>query len=616
MKARFLALLLLIPALAGTSIPARTSFVSLEEIRPGMTATGVTVFEGTRREEFTARILGVLENVIGPRRSLVLARLEGGPLEKTGVIAGMSGSPVYVDGRLLGAVSYSLGQLPKEPIAGITPIAEMIEATMNPAPRPPSPRAGLELPLTRDGMAAALRDVLSGPFADRASDVRTLSGRNLTELASDLRPIATPLALAGFSGDARDLLLSAFRDAGFAPVVAGASAGWGQGRETAGPADDAGAPLRPGDAVGVSLVSGDLALGATGTVTHVDGTRVYGFGHPFFNLGPVEFPMTRSYVHAIIPSLVSSIKVASTGDVVGAIRQDRATAIGGVLGPPPATVPLRITLESDRGQRHTFAMRLASDQLFTPLLAFASILSVLQSYEREFGAATFAITGEARVKGHGSIDLDDLFTGETASVNAATYVVTPVNLLLRNDVAPVEIEALDVSIRSAEEPRRATLERVWVDAVRVRAGRSVDLKVLTRSYRGEETLRTIPIAIPANASGTLSLLVSDGTRLAQWEQRETRRAVDAQNIPQMIRAFNSTRKNNRLYVRLISITPGAIVDGETLPALPPSVLAVYEADRSGGKFAPLRNAIVGSWDLPTDHAIVGSRLLTITIDAD
>jgi hypothetical protein len=279
-------------------------------------------------------------------------------------------------------------------------------------------------------------------------------------------------------------------------------------------------------------------------------------------------------------------------------------------------VPLRISLESDRGQKHTFDLRVANDQLFTPLLAYASLLSVLQSYEREFGAATFTVSGEAKVKGHGSVALEDVFTGESPSVNAAAYVATPLNLLLRNDVAPVEIENIDVNIKSAEQPRRATLERAWLDAARIRPGLDVDLKVLTRSYRGEEALRTIPIKIPANARGTLSLLVSDGTRLSQWEQREWRQALDAQSIAQMIRVFNNTRKNNRLYVRLISQAPGAVVDGETLPALPPSVLAVYEADRNGGTFSPLRNAIIGEWEFPTDYAVVGSRMLTLTIDAD
>jgi hypothetical protein len=582
----------------------------VDEVKAGMTGEGFTVFEGTRRDSFKVHVLGVLQNVTGPRRNLVLARLEGGPLATTGVIAGMSGSPVYIGGRLLGAVAFSLGSFSREPIAGITPIAEMIEATEVSTPRPPTQRAAIPLPMSHEVMVAALRDALprARPFAERAGDVRTVSGSGIDPFALSLRPVATPLSIAGFSGDARELLMQVFSDAGFVPVAVGAMA------SPPAPAPDE--PLLPGDAVGVSLVSGDLALGMTGTITQVDGDRVYAFGHPLLNLGPVRFPMTRSYVHTVLPSLLSSLKIASLGPVVGAIRQDRATAIAGTLGAAPPTVPLRISLESDRGPRHTFSLQVADDQMYTPLLTYVSLLSVLQSYERESGAATFTVTGETRVKGHGPVALEDMFTGDTPSVNAAAYVASPLNLLLRNDRAPVEIEGVDVTIRSTEQQRRATLERAWVDAVRVRPGHTVDLKVVTRGYRGEETLRTVPVDIPANARGTLSLLVSDGSRLAQWEQREWRQAVDTQSVDQLIRVFNNTRKNNRLYVRLIRPAPGAVVNGETLPALPPSVLAVLEADKSGGSFSPLRNAIVGAWEFPTDYAVVGSRLLTLNVEGD
>ena len=608
MNTRILAALLGFALLAGLRLPAAGSRMAVDEVQPGMTGTGYTVFAGTERTEFTAHILGVLQNVVGPRRNLILARLEGGPLATTGVIAGMSGSPVYVDGRLVGAVSYSLGAFSREPLAGITPIAEMVEATNSAAPRPPVQRVSTPLPPSPEGVAATLRAGLArpAPFADRASHVRTRAGRGLDPLALELRPIATPLSLAGFSADARALLLDVFGEAGFAPVAGGAAGA------VAPPMPDE--PLRPGDAVGVSLVSGDLALGATGTVTDVDGSRLYAFGHPFFNLGPVQLPMTRSYVHAVLPSLMTSIKIASVGEVVGVIGQDRATAIAGTLGAGPSMVPLRVTLEPDRGQKQVFSLAVANDQMLTPALTYASLLSVLQSYEREFGAATFTVSGEARVRGHGPVALEDVFTGDPPSASTAAYVVTPLTLLLRNDRAPVEIEGVDVTIRSTEQPRRATLERAWVDALRIRPGRTVDLKVVTRSYRGDETLRTVPITIPANARGGLSLLVSDGTRLTQWEQRELRPATDTQSVDQLIRVFNRSRKNNRLYVRLISPTPGAVVEGETLPGLPPAALSVFEADKGAGSFAPLRSAIIGEWEFPTDHAVVGSRLLAITVD--
>jgi hypothetical protein len=611
MTNRLLAPILAVALLAsGAALPGRTTTMGVEELKPGMVGTGVTVFEGERREEFQVHILGVLENVIGPKRQLILARLEGGPLADTGVIAGMSGSPVYVDGRLIGAVSYSLGSFSKEPIAGITPIDEMIDATAPPGGvRLPVRPVDVPLPLTQDGVLALLAQGMPRalPFADSAGS-RTVSGADLDRFGVSLRPIATPLSMAGFSDAARHWLAEAFAGAGFVPVTAGG------GSMPPGPEDAA--PLQPGDPVGVSLVGGDLALGATGTVTHVDGRRVYAFGHPFFNLGPTAFPMTRAHVHTVIPSLLSSVKLASTGAVIGTVQQDRATAIAGTLGEAPPLVPVTIALESERGPTRRFNLRIANDQMFTPVLTFASIMSVLQSYEREFGMATFTVTGETRVKGYGKVALEDIFTGDSSSMSAAAYVVTPITLLLRNTLSPVDIEGVDLTIRSTEQPRTATLERVWIDRPTVKPGQTVDLKVLTRSYRGEETLRTIPITVPANAKGSLSVLVSDGTRLAQWEQREWRQALQAQSINQMIRVFNNVRKNNRLYVRLIANELGAVVDGEPLPALPPSVLAVLEADRSSGRVSTTRSSTLGQWDVPTDAAVVGSRMLTLTVGSE
>jgi hypothetical protein len=516
-----------------------------------------------------------------------------------------------VDGRLMGAVSYSLGAFSKEPIAGITPIAEMTEAVSLPERRSPVSReARLEL-LGGRGFTAVLGEMFSSvrPFADRPNDVRSLGipiGAG-AEMATMLQPIATPLVMGGFRTDVRDDLAGALGGAGFLPVVGG-------GASASAPAFSE--PLQPGDAVGVSLVRGDLELAGTGTVTHVDGDRVYAFGHPFYNLGPTRFPMTRAYVHTLLPSLMSSVKISGVGEVIGTMQQDRATAIAGTLGDMPQLVPMSISLDNSRGLQKTFKFELVSDQLFTPLLTYVSILNTLRSYEREYGAASFTVKGKAIVKNHGEVAFEDIFTGESPSVGAASYIAAPLMFLLSNDLAPVEIEGVDVAISTAEQPRKATLERVWLDDIRPRPGRTVPLKLLARTYGGEELIRTVPIEIPANASGTLSILVSDGASLTQWEQRELRQPLEPQTIGQMIKALNNTRKNNRLYVRLLSAEPGAVVGGETLSALPPSVLAVLEAERNGGSFIPLRSAAIGQWEVPVDYALSGSRLLTIDVTPD
>ncbi len=611
MRIRGLAAVTALVLVAGVTVPAQTGYLPVSEVRPGMVGIGRTVFEGDRLDEFRVHILGVLHNEIGPRRDLILARLEGGPLARTGVIAGMSGSPVYIDGRLVGAVSYSLGEFATEPIAGITPIGEMIEAATMPAPRPRTARVDMPVPLTPEAVYASIRQAFTAvrPFADSPADVRVTAAAGVNAgLGTLLRPIATPVTLGGFSSGSTSLLGSLFRDLGFLPVAAGAP------QVTAVSDGGAAGPLRPGDPIGVSLMSGDLHLGASGTVTEVDGNRVYAFGHPFYGLGPTRFPMTRASVITVLPSLSGSSKIASPGAVIGTVHQDRATTIAGTLGDAPVLIPLTISLKSERGTRKTFTMSMVKDQLLTPLLAYSAITEVLTSYERQNGTASYAIKGSATVKDHGTIAFEDLFTGDQPSSAASAYVVAPINFVLRNSFEDVDLEAVSLEVGASEQPRSATLERVWIDGTRVKPGSTVTLKALLRTYRGEQITRSVPIEIPPNARGSIAMMVADGTRLTQWESRELQiQPAQARGLTQMMRVLNDTRKNNRLYVRLVTRDGGAIVKGESLAALPPSVLAVVEADRDGGNYRPLQSALLGEWEIATDFAVSGSRTLQIPL---
>jgi len=586
----------------------------VSEIRTGMTGVGKTVFEGSELQEFKVHILGVLRNVQGPNRNLILARLEGGPLAQTGVAQGMSGSPVYIDGRLVGAVSYSIGAFSKEPIAGITPIEEMKDATAMPRARAPS-QARLELPVTRENLAAALTASYArlAPFAARPADVQAigLPAAAGAQLGAMMRPISTPLLMGGFEPEIADFVAGAFRDSGFTPIITGAAS-----NEVEAPTG----PLREGDAVGVSLISGDLEMGATGTVTHIDNDRVYAFGHPLYNLGPAAFPMTRAHVYTMLPSLMTSFKISSLGETIGTMQQDRATAIAGTLGKGPSLVPMTISVVSERDSgtppvTRTVKLNLVSDQLFTPLLAYVSMFNTLGAYERQYGAATLAIKSRARLKGHGELTLEDVFANENPILGASTAVAGPLTMMLGNNIEAVTLDGLDVTVTATETPRTASIERVWLDDIRPRPGRTVPLKVLTRSYRGEEKISTLPIEIPSNAPKEITVLVTDGRQLNAMEQRELRGSLQPQTIAQLVRVLNEARRNNRIYVRLITGRAGAVVNGEAMAALPPSVLSVLEADRNGGSFTPIRNATLGEWEIPADAAVTGSRSLTVNLEA-
>jgi hypothetical protein len=589
---------------------AQTPYLPLDQVRPGIIGVGRTVFSGSKLEDFKVEVLGVMRNVIGPKRNLILARLEGGPLAKTGVIAGMSGSPVYVDGKLMGAVSYSLGQFSTEPIAGITPIDEMIDATMmTAAPRVTRPVAMSLQPTPRELIEIWSRDLgRSKPFVDEPSQALVLSGASsdLTRLSAMLRPIAVPMIASGFDASVFDSISPAFSAAGFVPMSSAQSPGAGASAANS-------RPLQPGDAVGVGLLTGDFELGATGTVTHVDGDRVYAFGHPLYNLGPTQFPMTRADVQVVLPSLMASSKLASFGEVVGTVQQDRATAIAGRLGPAPSLIPVTITLNSDRAPSRTFTFGVVRDFTFTPLLTYLSVANVLTSYERGAGPASFAIRGSASIRSEGDLVFEDIFSGDQPAGGASAYVAGPLTALLKNFGEKVEVERIALTIDASEQQRTARIERVWLDTTRPRAGQNATVNVALRSPGGQEIVRQVPIQIPANLTGSLQLTVADAVRTTADDRRDTRGA-DVQRVSQLMRAFNRSRRNNRLYVRLTSPDSGAIVNGEPMAGLPPSVLAVMESDRNSGTVGSLRTMTRGEWELALDFAASGSRQLTLSLD--
>jgi len=605
----FFAVALAVGVLAA-SPAAQTTYLPLDQVRPGMIGVGRTVFSGTKLEDFKVEVLGVMRNVIAPKRNLILARLEGGPLAKTGVIAGMSGSPVYVDGKLMGAVSYSLGQFTTEPIAGITPIEEMLDATMMASSTRVSRPVAISMqPTPRELLDIWSRDLgRAKPFVDDPSQALILSGASsdLTRMGAMLRPIAVPMIASGFDASVFDSISPALSAAGFLPMSSAPSQGNGSTAAS-------NRPLQPGDAVGVGLLTGDFELGATGTVTHVDGDRVYAFGHPLYNLGPTQFPMTRAEVQVVLPSLMASSKLASFGEIVGTVQQDRATAIAGRLGAAPSLIPVTITLNSDRAPSRTFNFGVVRDFTFTPLLTYLAVANVLTSYERGAGPASFAIRGTASIRSEGDLVFEDIFSGDQPAGGASAYIAGPLTALLKNSGENVNIDKIALTIDASEQQRTARIERVWLDTTRPKAGQKAMVNVALRSTRGEEIVRQVPIEIPANLTGSLQLTVADAARTSADDRRDTRGA-DMQRVSQMLRTFNRARRNNRLYVRLTSSDSGAVVNGEPMAGLPPSVLAVIEADRNSGTVGSLRSMTRGEWELALDFAVTGSRQLTLSLD--
>jgi len=599
------AIVLLAAAGLVTAAPRQASpFLGVDEIRPGMVGVGRTVFAGTALEEFRATIVGVLRNINGPRRDLILARLDGGPLANTGVIQGMSGSPVYVDGKLIGAVSYSLGSFPKEPIAGITPIAEMTSAVGTTAPRVNAAGLGLNWPATQTEVVAAIGRLATralSPLGDPPRDLRVVGPQSLADLAPVLRPIGAAVIMSGFDA-------SLGRDIGLALAAPGAAPAQ-TGARPARPAEGA-SPLRPGDPVGMSLMRGDMEMGATGTVTHIDGARVYAFGHPFLNLGPASVAMTQAHVYTVLPSLETSIKIATLGPVIGTITQDRATAVGGILGPGPKEMEVHLRISSDRAPTHEFTMQVLHDPALTPLVGYMSVLNSLLAYERQVGSASITAKGTLSFGRDGKIEFDDIFSGDSAAMALATAVATPIGSVATNEFRQIMPDRLDLELHATEQQRATTIERAWLDTTRPEFGRTYQLQVQLRDYRGALRIVTVPVTMPAQADGPLTLLVSDAPTLMTLEQRDLRPNKPS-SWTELLDQLVTTRRNNRLYVRLLSTSAGTVVAGDTLPALPASVQSALATDTSVSR-APVSKTVVGAWEQRLDLAVRGSREMTIT----
>ncbi len=590
------------------SAPSRAAEIfPFDQVRPGMTGVGRTVFEGTRVDEFQVKILGVLENAIGPKHSVILARLDGGPLEKTGVIAGMSGSPVFIDGKLVGAVAYSF-PFGKDPIAGITPIGEMIEATKVDTPRAASARfqppaetlSGLSSPLDREAVAAAFRRPLQ-------SILPSVYGAQMTPSPSALSPLALPLVFSGFDPGTFEWARGVFSGLGFAPLM---------GTTGSAKAVEPLPPLEPGAAVGVSLIEGDMDLSVTGTITHIDHDRVYAFGHPFYNLGPTQFPMKKAYVYSIYPSLQQSWKIAAALDSVGTVDQDRLVAVSGRLGTTPRMIPVDVKLKTSRGVERRFSYRIVDDELFSPLLTFVSLLSVLQGNERAFGTSSFHVDGRLSFGGRREIRVQDLFTVNQPAVQAAALVAAPLAFVMNNNFQKVTVDRLDLTVESYETVQSASLQRAWIErGGPVRPGSTIPVKVQMRTYRGEDRVETIPLLIPATApAGAYTLLVADASALTAYEQREMRQPFVPRDLDQLVRAINGLRRSDHLYARLMRPVEGAIVSGEYLPSLPSSVLSVLGAAEQGSNVVPIRTATVWDFELPVEYAVSGSRTLTVNVE--
>ena len=591
---------------AKANAPAQTLY-PLEDLRPGMKGIARTVFAGSEPQEFALEILGVLPGFTGPRQSTIIAKLSGANVDKTGVFAGMSGSPVFVDDRLVGAIAYSF-PFSKEPICGITPISEMIEIFRQGSDKPkrnPEARAVSFAELA----SAEWKPRLPKPSFTSASLIAPVTaGSPLAPLmGQQIQQIATPVVFSGISQESLSLFSAELTKSGLLPV----SGVGGSAAITPLEPFDA-RTLTPGTSVSVQLARGDYSIAASGTVTFRDGEQIYAFGHPFLGLGGSDMPMAESSVVTVIPNAYNSFKLAVPGRMVGSISQDRATGVFGQLGRAPRMIPVKINLHTSRDRVEEFSYEVVSDEFLTPLLVNITVFNTIATRERSIGESTISVNGSIVIDGQAPIAVQRRFSAANAAVLAAGSIATPVSALLGSGFDEVNIKGIVLDIDSSEEKRAATLERISLDRTEVGRGEQVEIQAYVRTDSGKQFVERIPVQIPADApSGQLMIMLGDGATL---QEASATRVFVPRDLRQLVVAINKTRKNDRLYLRLLRPAPGVVIGSSELPNLPPSVVATLNNDRTSGGYTPTILSQVYERELsPAEFVVSGQQVITVTV---
>jgi len=579
--------------LLASALGAQVAVYPLRDVQPGLQGTGRTVFAGDRVEEFQVEVLGVLENT-GPKQSVILARLSGGPLEHTGVLQGMSGSPVYVDGKLMGAVALAF-PLTREPIAGIRPIEEMLRTG---AP-PPNLSAS-------SGVSLWDRD-LTKLFARR---------QEVSAGGSRLVEIATPVSFGGFTRRTIEQFTPQLREIGLEPAQGMSGGG------TASSELGAAGSIEPGSMISVLLLSGDMNVGADGTVTHIDGERLYAFGHRFLSVGSTSLPFARSEVITLAPNLATSFKISTSREMAGTITADHSTAVQGVLGKKAALAPISITVRGpsgagSAGRLSSYRMEMVNDRFLSPFLLQMALYSAIDATERTVGASTVSVRGRIEfTDGAPPVRLDEMYAGDgNIPLQASLGAAIPTAYLLQSGFETLRMSSVSLDVEVFNERRQWVIDDIIPQRRTVRPGESVELTVLLTGENGAEMTRKFLYDVPAGApAGALNFTVSDAaiTNMIEYMHLAGQRMRSPE---QVVKLLNELRNNTGAYVRVWRSGRTYRVQDRSLPSPPASIAMILQNGQ------PAASGAIGSYsskvaEIPIefgDSVVAGSKTTQVEV---
>ena len=596
---------------AETPPPSTGGFFPLSEVRKGLMGTAWTVFEGTKPEPMQVEILGVLRGARGPGQDMILAKLHGAKPEYTGVVAGMSGSPVYIGNRLLGSLSYRIGEFSKDPIAGITPIAQMLEVRDIPIPI----------------------EKTSTPIQFQA-DADPAVPAQLSPSHEAFQAMETPLVMSGLRPEAIHLWQKQMAGTGLDIVSAGGASGSSDSSLDSEPSAKAAATVLPGSAVSAQLVRGDLEIAATCTVTYIDPTQLLACGHPILQSGPISLPMTTAEVVATLASPLDAFKIINTGQLIGAYTEDRATAIRGVLGQMPRMIPLHISIHApqnrDAQPDRKLNVEILDLPMLTPQAMLVSLYNSLLETNESSDETSYHLTGSITLASANqqtptqsvppipSIPLDEWASAGDAGPAQMMLALQTASRFARiysNGTRQGSIKSIDLHIESI--PRRVLLR---IESARltssdiVHPGDTVFVEATLRPFQQPEQNVRIPVKLPARLSGgNLRILVSDAGTLDRTldQPRSSNRPIDLDTVLALDR---NKHPADHIYVSLLVPETQAGIEGQTLTSLPLSVANALEPLRSSQDLNLSGESAIVTADVPTLGPVSGFQILNLRIE--
>jgi hypothetical protein len=579
-------------SLTAYCVQPKTQIMPEDQVKAGMHGVAYTVFEGVKPEAMDVEILGVLKDMAGPKSDVILARLHGAKVEYTGVVAGMSGSPVYIDGKLVGAIAYRIGEFSKEPICGITPAATMLEIDS-------MDKSAGDLAKAGSDTTKQVASPTSGPGlpSDNSSQ---------SPYANLLKPIDTPLVFSGFSPETLRVFGKDFASAGVVPVMGAGSVSNDKQPE----------PLQPGSAVSAILVRGDMNIAGTCTVTYIDDSHLLACGHPLLQSGSIDMPMTKATVLATLPSPENSFKIVNTTEPVGAFVQDRRAGIMGRFDRQPQMIPVTLSF---RGVSHPkqFHYEVLNNAKITPAAMMATVFNAIQGMNEYGEDTTYRLDGDIAVLGYPKLAVKDMYAPADGSTPTAYEIALALgehfSRIFENPYETPKIEGVELNFDLIPDRRSARLESARTDVTEARPGDEVTIEALLRPYRGDSILRQITMKIPTSAPrGTLHILVSDGDTLDKMHHLSgsMTRHLD---LGSTIALLNKEHSNSDVYVSLLEANPQAMVEDKVMPTLPLSVMNVMDGMRGTQDMVVVGESAVDEAATPVDYVVTGSQVITLNI---